>query len=58
MGLTPVERERIQDSKRKIRSITDSLQHVDPAKIQHLEAIEECLEHADRSLEGALKSDR
>lgn len=57
MSLTPVERERIQDSKRKIQSVTNSLQHVDPSKIQHLEAIEECLEQADRSLEGALKSD-
>jgi hypothetical protein len=55
MALTPVDRERIQDSKRKIQSITHSLQHVDPEKIAHLEAIQDCLEDADRTLEGALK---
>lgn len=55
MALTPVERERIRDSKRKIRSIAETLQHVNPKKIQHLEAIQECLEDADRSLEGALR---
>jgi hypothetical protein len=56
MGLTKVERERIQDSQRKIQSVADSLNHIDPKKIRHLDAIEECLEEADRSLDGALKS--
>ena len=55
MSLTQVERERIQDSKRKIESITHSLQHVDPGKIANLEAIQDCLEDADRTLDGALK---
>jgi hypothetical protein len=55
MALTPVDRERIQDSKRKIESITHSLQHVDPGKIANLEAIQDCLEDADRTLDGALK---
>jgi hypothetical protein len=55
MALTPVDRERIQDSKRKIQSITHSLRHVAPDKIANLEAIQECLEDADRSLDGALK---
>ena len=55
MALTPVDRERIQDSKRKLQSITHSLQHVDPEKVANLEAIQDCLEDADRSLDGALK---
>jgi len=57
MALTPVDRERIQDSKRKIQSIANSLQHVDRTKIANFEAIQECLEDADRSLEGALKTE-
>jgi hypothetical protein len=57
MALTPVERERIQDSKRKIQSITQSLQHVDHDKIADFEAIRDCLEDANRSLEGTLRSD-
>ena len=56
MNLTKVERERIQDSQRKIQSVADSLHHIDPKKIRRLDAIEECLEEADRSLDGALKS--
>ena len=56
MGLSPVERERIQDSKRKIQSITNSLQHVDPKKIANLEAIQDCLQDAEITLDGALKS--
>jgi len=57
MALTPVERERIQDSQRKIQSITNTLQHVDPEKIANFEAIQDCLEDADRTLDGALRSD-
>jgi hypothetical protein len=57
MSLTDVERERIQDSKRKIQSITHSLQHVDPKKIADFEAIQDCLDVTDRSLEGTLKTD-
>ena len=57
MALTPVDRERIQDSKRKIQSVNDSLHHVDPKKIANFEAIQDCLEDAESSLEGALKSD-
>lgn len=57
MALTPVERERIQDSKRKLRSVTNTLHHVDPKKIADFEAIEQCLEDAGRTLEGALRSD-
>ena len=53
MALTPAERERIQDSKRKLQSISHSLHHVDPKKIAGFEAIEDCLEDADKSLESA-----
>jgi hypothetical protein len=54
--LTKEERARIADSKHKLQSIADSLTHVDPRKIQGLNEIEECLEAADESLNGALKS--
>jgi len=57
MSLTQVERERIQDSKRKIQSVNHSLHHVDPRKIADFEAIEQCLEQADRTLEGTLRTD-
>ena len=57
MPLTPVERERIQDSKRKIRSIADTLRHVNPKKIAHFDEIQDCLEDADRNLDGALRRD-
>jgi hypothetical protein len=38
----------------KIRSVANSLKHIDPAKIDNLEAIEDCLEDAEKSLTGAL----
>ena len=55
MALTRVERERVSDSQMKIRSIAQSLQHVDPKKIPDFEVIEKCLDDADRSLRGALR---
>ena len=57
MALSPVDRERIQDSKRKIQSIHNSLQHVDPKKIANFDALQDCLEDAESSLDGALKSE-
>ena len=56
MDLTKEERARITDSKHKIQSVADSLTHVDPRKIPNFDAIEECLENADESLRGALRS--
>jgi hypothetical protein len=56
MKLTPVEKERITDSKMKINSITSSLRHVDPKKIADFDDIQECLEDADKSLGAALRS--
>lgn len=56
MALTRVERERITDSRLKIQAIAHSLNSVDPTKIPHFEEIQECLEDADKSLGGALRS--
>ena len=56
MGLTHEERERIADNRMKIRSVANSLTHVDPNKINDFEAIQECLEDADRNLAAALRS--
>jgi hypothetical protein len=56
MALTRSERERITDSRLKIQAIANSLLGVDPKKIPHLEEIQTCLEGADESLGGALRS--
>jgi hypothetical protein len=56
MALSRAERERIADNRMKIRSAADSLSHIDPSKINDFEAIQECLENADRNLTGALES--
>ena len=56
MALTPVDRERIQDSKRKLQSASNTLQSLDPKKVEHLEDIQDCLDDADHSLDAALKS--
>ena len=56
MSLTREERERITDNRMKIRSVTRSMAHIDPAKIDDFEAIRECLENADKNLTGALGS--
>lgn len=56
MKLTPVEKERIADSKMKIQSITNSLKHVDPKKLSGFDDIQDCMEDADKSLDEALRS--
>jgi hypothetical protein len=56
MGLTRLERERIRDSRLKIQSVASNLKNVDPTKIRRLEEIEECLDEAEKSLDGALRS--
>jgi hypothetical protein len=56
MALTQVERERITDSRQKVQSVTHSLKQVDPNKIPHFEAIEDCLAEAEKSLSRALQS--
>jgi len=57
MTLTRVEKERIADSQLKLESITKSLKHVDPAKIERIEEIQDCLDDADKSLKQALHKD-
>jgi hypothetical protein len=54
MALTRTERERISDSQLKIQSVAKSLDHVDPRKVPNFEAIQDCLQNAEESLEGAL----
>ena len=56
MALSRAERERIADDRMKIRSAANSLSQIDPSKINDFEAIQECLENADRNLTGALES--
>jgi hypothetical protein len=56
MALTRVERERIVDSRLKIQAVADSLNNVDPRKVPNFESVQECLEDADKSLSGALRS--
>jgi hypothetical protein len=56
MPLTRVERERITDSQLKIQAVANRLKGVDPQKVPDFEEIEECLEDADKSRGGALRS--
>lgn len=56
MALTRVERERIADTRLKLQSAANSLSHIDPKKVPDFDEIQECLEDADRSLHGALRS--
>jgi len=57
MRLTRLEKERLADSRLKLQSVADSLKHVDPEKVASFQEIQECLEHAEHSLRGALRSD-
>ncbi len=57
MGLTRVEKERIADSRLKIRSVAESLHHIDSSKVRDLEDIQNCLEDAEKSLSGTLRAD-
>lgn len=56
MELTQEERARITDSSHKIQSANDSLGHVDPKKIPDIDGIQDCLENADKTLRGVLRS--
>ena len=49
------EKERVADSRLKIQSVANSLNHVNPSKVPNFEEIQECLEDADESLRGALR---
>ena len=56
MALTKAERERIADNRMKIRSVADSLAHIDPAKIDDYESIQDCLEDAEQNLKDTLEN--
>jgi hypothetical protein len=58
MALTRAEKERITDSRLKLQSVADSLSHVDPEKVPEFHEIQECLEDAEKTLSGALRSER
>ena len=57
MTLTKVEREKITDGMLKIQSARASLEEVDAGKVPELEALEDCLEDADKNLGIALRQD-
>jgi hypothetical protein len=56
MALTKAEKERLTDSQLKLQSVSHSLKDVDRGKIPDFEEIERCLEDAEKSLTGALRS--
>jgi hypothetical protein len=58
MALTRVERERITDSRLKLQSAAHTLKNIDPDKVPDFDEIQECLEDADKSLGGALRSSK
>jgi len=57
MGLTIAERERISDSRLKLQTVVKTLRNVDASKVPEMQEIQNCLEDAERSLSGALRSD-
>ena len=58
MTLTRLERERINDSRLKLQSAANTLSQIDPKKVADYDEIQECLEDADKSLGGALRSSK
>jgi hypothetical protein len=58
MALTRLERERITDSRLKLQSATHTLKNIDPDKVPDFDEIQECLEDAEKSLGGALRSSK
>lgn len=52
--LTRADKERIQDSRLKLQSVADSLNQVKTGKIAGMHEIQECLDEAEKSLNGAL----
>lgn len=57
MGLTRSDRERINDSRLKLRTVSETLEKVDTEKVPDFEDIQECLEGAEKSLKEALRAD-
>ncbi len=58
MSLTRHERERLADSRLKLRVVAETLNQVDPENVPGVEEIQECLDGAERTLQGALNSGR
>jgi hypothetical protein len=57
LELTQEDRARIADSKHKLQSVTNSLDHIDPGQIPQLDEIQDCLESADKTLKGVLSGE-
>jgi hypothetical protein len=57
MGLTRVDKERIEDSRMKLRSVANSLQQISTKGIDGMDEIEECIKDAEKSLKGALQGE-
>jgi hypothetical protein len=55
MALTREDRERINDSRLKIQSITNALDGVNSGKIPEYTEIQDCLASAEQNLEEALR---
>jgi hypothetical protein len=55
MALTRAERERITDSRLKLRSAANTLNDIDPEKVPDYDEIQDCLDDADKSLASALR---
>jgi len=56
MGLSRVDRERLNDSRLKLQSVSNSLSQVDPRNVPDFDDIQQCLDNASRSLRGALRT--
>lgn len=56
MGLSRVDRERINDSRLKIQAAVSALSDVNPSKIPDFDEIHECLESAHKNLGIALRT--
>jgi hypothetical protein len=56
LELTQEERSRITDTTHKIQSADETLTHINPQKIPGVAAIRRCLQDADKTLRGVLRS--
>ena len=56
MALTRVERERIADSRLKLQSAANALNHINPKNVPDFDDIQACLDDAEKSLGSALRS--
>jgi len=55
MALSKSERERLNDGRLKLQSVANSLTQVNPKEVPNLEEIQDCLEDAEKSFDGALR---